>query len=162
MRGANYQFSGGDLKFDSSLVNEKFKYEHPNHMIMQCSEIVTKRSKAEILQMFNPSLRHQKMAAIHFFLWIHSICGTMMFEFPARLWHRFEFREKTKTLKEGFFERATQNMWEFIQNKLALNFHLLFLSSSFSVGSGDYRVCNSSLPDIMNVEMVALRKVTKE
>ena len=68
MRGANYQFSGGDLKFDSSLVNEKFKYEHPNHMIMQCSEIVTKRSKAEILQMFNPSLRHQNMVAIHFFL----------------------------------------------------------------------------------------------
>ena len=81
---------------------------------------------------------------------------------------KFISQKKTKTLKEGFFERATQNMWEFsqattfIQNKLPLNFHLLFLSSSFSVGSGDYRVCNSSLPDIMNVEMVALRKVTKE
>ena len=133
MRGANYQFSGGDLKFDSTLVNEKFKYEQPNHMIMQCLEIVTKRSKDEMLQMFNPSLRHQKMAAIHFFLWIHSICGTMMFEFPARLWHRLEFRKKKIKLWRRVFSRERPKTCEnFLKPRHSFKTSSPWISTSFS------------------------------
>ena len=132
MRGSNYQFSVGDLKFDSTLVNEKFKYEHPNNMIMQCLEIVTKRSKDEMLQMFNPSLGRQKwllfIFSFEFILFAERWCLNSQLGFDTGL----NFAKKLKLWRRVFSSERPKTCENFLKPRHSFKTSCLWISTSFS------------------------------